>query len=55
MTTPPNSQGYVNLGLTNFYHLEAIRRGRKSGKLRLAVAEINDQMPTIFGNNWLHV
>jgi 4-hydroxybutyrate CoA-transferase len=55
MTTPPNSQGYVNLGLTNFYHLEAIRRGRQSGKLRVAVAEINDQMPTIFGNNWLHV
>ncbi len=55
MTTPPNSQGYVNLGLTNFYHMEAIRWGRKTGKLRLAVAEINDQMPTIYGNNWIHV
>ncbi len=55
MVTPPNDQGYVNLGLTNFFTLEALRQGRASGKLRVAIAEVNDQMPTIFGNNWLHV
>jgi 4-hydroxybutyrate CoA-transferase len=55
MVTPPNDHGYVNLGLTNFFTLEALREGRASGKLRVAIAEVNDQMPTIFGNNWLHV
>ncbi|PKN35936.1 MAG: acetyl-CoA hydrolase [Deltaproteobacteria bacterium HGW-Deltaproteobacteria-19] len=55
MTTPPNSQGFINLGLTNFYTMEAIRKGRAEGKLRLAIAEVNDQMPTIYGNNWMNV
>jgi 4-hydroxybutyrate CoA-transferase len=55
MVAPPNSQGYINLGLTNFYTLEAIRKGRASGKLRVGIGEVNDQMPTIFGDNWLHV
>jgi len=53
--TPPNEQGFVNLGLTNFYSWQAIRDGRASGKQRLTIGEVNDQMPTIFGNNWLHV
>jgi 4-hydroxybutyrate CoA-transferase len=35
--------------------MEAIQEGRKSGKLRLAIGEVNDQMPTVLGNNWLHV
>jgi len=55
MVTPPNRQGYVNLGLTNFYSMQAIREGRASGKQRVTIGEVNDQMPTIFGNNWLHV
>jgi len=55
MVTPPNDQGYINLGLTNFFTLKALRQGRASGKLRVTIAEVNDQMPTIFGNNWLHV
>jgi len=55
MVTPPNKQGYVNLGLTHFYTQEAIRTGRKLGKLRLAIAEVNDQMPTVLGDNWMHV
>jgi len=55
MVTPPNKQGYVNLGLTHFYTQEAIRKGRKSGKLRLAIAEVNDQMPIVLGDNWMHV
>lgn len=55
MVTPPNKQGYVNLGLTNFYSMEAIRQGKASGKLRTLIGEVNDQMPVIFGNNWMHV
>ena len=55
MVAPPNSQGYISLGLSNFYTMEAIREGRASGKLRVAIAEVNDQMPIIFGNNWMHV
>ncbi len=55
MVAPPNPKGYVNLGLTNFYTMEAIREGRASGKLRVAIGEVNDQMPIIFGDNWMHV
>lgn len=53
--TPPNSKGYVNLSLTNDYSLDAIRKGRAQGVLRVAIGEVNDQMPIVFGNNWLHV
>jgi len=45
----------ADLGLTNFYSMQSIREGRASGKLRVAIGEVNDQMPTIFGDNWLHV
>lgn len=55
MVTPPNEQGWVNLGLSNFYSMGAIRQGRASGKLRIVIGEVNDQMPIIFGDNWLHV
>ena len=55
MVSSPNAGGYVNLGLTNFYSLQTIREGRASGKLRIAIGEVNDQMPVIFGNNWLHI
>lgn len=53
--TPPNSHGYVNFGLSNFYSMELIHNGKRTGRLRLAVGEVNDQMPVVFGNNWLHV
>ncbi|NPV92922.1 MAG: acetyl-CoA hydrolase/transferase family protein [Firmicutes bacterium] len=55
MTTPPNKQGYVNLGLTNFYSLQTVKDGKASGRLRVAIAEVNENMPVVFGNNWLHV
>ncbi|MEQ8174847.1 MAG: acetyl-CoA hydrolase/transferase C-terminal domain-containing protein [Syntrophomonadaceae bacterium] len=55
MVTPPNDKGYVNLGLTNFYTQTAIREGKTNGVLRAAIAEVNDQMPVILGNNWMHV
>ncbi|MEN6319202.1 MAG: acetyl-CoA hydrolase/transferase C-terminal domain-containing protein [Syntrophaceae bacterium] len=53
--TPPNKRGYVNLGLTNFYHMDLIRTGKEIGKQRLAIGEVNDQMPVVFGNNWMHI
>ncbi|QGT99473.1 4-hydroxybutyrate coenzyme A transferase [Candidatus Syntrophocurvum alkaliphilum] len=55
MVTPPNKHGYVNLGLTNFYTMEAIRQGRESGKQRVTIAEVNEQMPIIYGDNWMHI
>lgn len=55
MITPPNRHGYVNLGLSNFYSMQAIREGRASGRQRVTIGEVNDQMPVIFGNNWMHV
>lgn len=55
MVTPPNSNGYVNLGLSNFYSMDAIRIGKASGKQRVLIGEVNDQMPYTYGNNWFHV
>ena len=55
MVSPPNESGYVNLGLSNFHSLEAIREGRALGKQRVTIGEVNDQMPVVFGDNWLHV
>lgn len=55
MTTPPNPEGMINLGLCNFYSMEAIRKGKHTKKMRLAIAEVNDQMPVVYGNNWMSV
>ena len=55
MTTRPNKQGFVNLGLCNFLTMDAIRKGKRTGKMRLAIAEVNDNMPIIYGDNWMHV
>lgn len=55
MVCPPNKQGYINLGLGNFFTSSGIRDGRKRGSLRVAIAEVNDQMPVVFGDNWMHV
>jgi len=55
MTAPPNDQGFINLGLCNFWSMDAIRKGKQTGKMRVAIAEVNDQMPVIYGDNWLHV
>jgi len=55
MVCPPNEQGWINLGLTNFYTMQAIREGRASGKQRITIAEVNRNFPVVYGNNWLHV
>jgi Acetyl-CoA hydrolase len=53
--TPPNRHGYVNLGLSCFFSKAIIQEGKAKQKLRFCVAQVNDQMPTILGDNWVHV
>lgn len=55
MVSAPNKHGFVNLGPTCFYTSEAIRGGRERGHLRTVIAECNDQMPIVFGDNWMHI
>ncbi len=55
MVSKPNKQGYVNLGPTCFYTAECIRLGRKNGQLRAVIAEVNDHMPVVLGDNWMHI
>ena len=55
MVTPPDKNGYVNLSLTNDYTWQSIKDGRKLGKLRVVIGEVNEQTPVVYGNNWLHV
>lgn len=52
MVTPPDSRGYVNFGLSNFYHTDMIQN-RKG--FRLVIGEVNEQMPVVYGDNWAHV
>lgn len=52
---PPNENGYINLGLDNFYTTAVLREGRENGVLRIAVAEVNENMPIVFGDNWVHI
>ncbi len=55
MCTPPNAQGYVNLGLCNFFSYDLIMEGREKGALRTVVAEVNENMPVVFGQNWVPI
>jgi len=45
----PPEAGMVNLGLTNFYSPEMIRGAK------IVIAEVNDQMPVVYGDNWIPV
>ncbi len=54
MVTPPDSRGYVNFGLSNFYHTDMLISRKESG-IRLVIGEVNEQMPVVFGNNWAHI
>ena len=55
MVTPPDKNGYVTLSLTSDYSMAVLKRGRKHGRLRVAIGEVNEQMPVVFGDNWLHI
>lgn len=52
--SPPDQNGYMNLGLCNDYSLEFLKN-RSAGNVRLTIAEVNEQMPIVYGNNWVHV
>ncbi len=54
-TTPPDKNGWLNLSICNFCHQDAIRYGREKGKTKIVVCETNDQLPVVYGDNWLHV
>jgi len=55
MVTPPNDHGFVNMGISSFYGMAIARRGREIGKLRIMIAEVNDKLPMVYGDNWVHV
>jgi 4-hydroxybutyrate CoA-transferase len=45
----PPEAGMVNLGLTNFYSPEMIKGAD------VVIAEVNDQMPMVYGENWMEL
>ncbi len=47
--TPPDSHGYVSLGLDTFY------TGRIMDQSEFVIAEVNDQMPRTYGDTNFHV
>jgi 4-hydroxybutyrate CoA-transferase len=48
-TSPPDRHGYVSLGVSVDFAVEAIEQSR------VVVAEVNTQMPYTLGNNQIHV
>ncbi len=54
-TTRPDKNGFVNLSLNNFFQQDGIRIGRQVGKNKITIAECNDQLPTVFGDSFMHV
>ena len=49
MVSPPNEHGYCSIGVASDYSIQ----GAKSAKIVLA--EVNDQVPVVFGDTFLHV
>jgi len=49
MVSPPNKHGYCSIGVSSDYSLQ----GSKTAKIVLA--EVNDQVPVVFGDTFLHV
>jgi 4-hydroxybutyrate CoA-transferase len=49
MVSPPNKQGYCSIGVASDYSLQ----GSKTAKIVLA--EVNDQVPVVFGDTFIHV
>jgi 4-hydroxybutyrate CoA-transferase len=49
VSVSPPQVGAVNLGLSNFLSPEMIRGAE------VAIAEVNDQMPVVYGDNWMPV
>ena len=49
MVSPPNKNGYCCMGVSSDYSYQAV----KSAKIVLA--EVNDQVPVVFGDTFIHV
>lgn len=49
MVSPPNKHGYCSIGVSSDYSYQ----GTKTAKIVLA--EVNDQVPVVFGDTFLHV
>ena len=47
--TPPDEHGYCNVGVSSDYTMQSIKSAR------VVLAEVNDQVPTVFGNAYVHV
>ncbi|MGI6730993.1 MAG: acetyl-CoA hydrolase/transferase family protein [Anaerovoracaceae bacterium] len=47
--SPPNEHGYCCVGVSSDYTMEAINSAR------VVLAEVNDQMPVVFGDTFVHV
>ena len=47
--TPPDEHGYCNVGVSSDYTMQAVKSAR------VVLAEVNDQVPTVFGNTYIHV
>lgn len=47
--TPPDEHGYCNVGVSSDYTMQAMKSART------VIVEVNDQVPTVFGNAFIHV
>lgn len=49
MVSSPDEHGYCSLGVASDYSTEAIRSAK------LVIAQVNDQVPVVYGNTFVHV
>lgn len=49
MTTPPDANGYINLGVSCDYTKKAV------ASADLVIAQVNQEMPWVYGDNTIHV
>ncbi len=47
--SPPDEHGYCNVGVSCDYTMQAVRSSRA------VIAEVNDQVPVVFGDTFIHV
>ncbi|WP_459129729.1 acetyl-CoA hydrolase/transferase family protein [Guggenheimella bovis] len=47
--TPPDDHGFVNLGVSVDYTLEAVRQAK------VVIAQVNRNMPRVFGDGFIHI
>ena len=47
--SPPDEHGYCNTGVSSDYTIQAVKSART------VIAEVNDQVPVVFGDTFIHV